>query len=91
MASLRVDASLAGYRELMRWAKQFPERRWAVPRAPPVRDGFWKDPTGRYAYRLWQGLNWTERVRDDAGREGIDPDFPTDADVKEWDRNNRRP
>jgi transposase len=25
--SLRIDASLAGYRELMRWAKQFPERR----------------------------------------------------------------
>jgi len=30
VASLRVDASLAGYRELMRWAAQFPERRWAV-------------------------------------------------------------
>ena len=32
-ASLRIDASLAGYRELMRWAKQFPERRWAVENA----------------------------------------------------------
>jgi hypothetical protein len=32
-ASLRVDASLAGYRELMRWAKQFPDRRWAVENA----------------------------------------------------------
>jgi hypothetical protein len=27
-ASLRIDASLVGYRELMRWAKQFPDRRW---------------------------------------------------------------
>jgi transposase len=32
-ASLRIDASPAGYRELMRWAKQFPERRWAVENA----------------------------------------------------------
>lgn len=30
VASLRVDASLAGYRELLRWAAQFPQRRWAV-------------------------------------------------------------
>jgi transposase len=30
VASLRIDASLAGYRELMRWATQFPHRRWAV-------------------------------------------------------------
>jgi transposase len=31
VASIRVDASLAGYRELMRWAAtQFPERRWAI-------------------------------------------------------------
>ena len=30
VASLRVDATLAGYRELLRWAKQLPERRWAV-------------------------------------------------------------
>ena len=33
VASLRIDASLAGYRELMRCAKQFPERRWAVENA----------------------------------------------------------
>ena len=32
-ASLRIDASLAGYRELMRWSKQFPDRRWAVENA----------------------------------------------------------
>lgn len=32
-ASVRVDASLAGYRELMRWSKQFPDRRWAVENA----------------------------------------------------------
>ncbi len=28
-----VDASLAGYRELMRWSRQFPDRRWAVENA----------------------------------------------------------
>jgi transposase len=33
VASLRVDASLAGYRELVRWARQFPERRWAIENA----------------------------------------------------------
>ena len=30
VASLRVDASLVGYREPLRWSKQFPQRRWAV-------------------------------------------------------------
>ena len=30
IASLRVDASLAGYRQLQAWAKQFPDRRRAV-------------------------------------------------------------
>lgn len=30
VTSLRVDASLSGYRELLRWAKQFEDRRWAV-------------------------------------------------------------
>jgi transposase len=30
VASLRIDASLVGYRELICWAKQFPQRRWAV-------------------------------------------------------------
>lgn len=33
VASLRIDASLAGYRQLMRWAQPFPERRWAVENA----------------------------------------------------------
>lgn len=33
VASLRVDASLAGYREMQRWARQFPERRWAIENA----------------------------------------------------------
>ena len=32
-ASVRVDASLAGYRELVRWSKQFPDHRWAVENA----------------------------------------------------------
>jgi transposase len=31
--SLRVDASLAGYRELLRWASRFPQRRWAIENA----------------------------------------------------------
>ena len=39
-ASLRIDASLVGYRELMRWAKQFPERRWAVAFAFGLIHGF---------------------------------------------------
>lgn len=30
VASLRIDASLAGYRELLRWANQFDDRRWAI-------------------------------------------------------------
>ena len=33
VSSLRVDASLAGYREMLRWAQQFPQRRWAVENA----------------------------------------------------------
>ncbi len=33
MASLRIDASNAGYRQLLRWAAQFPEGRWAVENA----------------------------------------------------------
>jgi len=32
-SSLRIDASSSGYRRVMRWAKQFPERRWAVENA----------------------------------------------------------
>lgn len=31
--SIRVDATLAGYRELLRWARKFPERRWAMENA----------------------------------------------------------
>ncbi len=33
IASLRIDASLAEYRRLMRWARQFEQRRWAVENA----------------------------------------------------------
>jgi len=33
VTSLRVDASLPGYGELLRWARQFPERRWAIENA----------------------------------------------------------
>ena len=33
VASLQVDASLAGYRHLLRWARQFEDRRWAVENA----------------------------------------------------------
>ena len=33
VASLRFDATLAGYRTLWRWAGSFPERRWAIENA----------------------------------------------------------
>ena len=33
VATVRVDASLSGYRQLLRWAARFPERRWAVENA----------------------------------------------------------
>ena len=33
VASVRVAASAAGYRRLLGWAEQFPERRWAVENA----------------------------------------------------------
>jgi hypothetical protein len=33
--SLRIEAPLVGYRELLRWAKQqFDNRRWAIEGAP---------------------------------------------------------
>ena len=32
-ASLRIDATLAGYRQLLRWGKAFPERQWAIENA----------------------------------------------------------
>ena len=31
LASLRVPASPSGYQQLLDWARQFPQRRWAVP------------------------------------------------------------
>jgi transposase len=30
IASVRIDASWSGYRQLLRWAKQFPQRCWAI-------------------------------------------------------------
>ena len=33
VSSLRVGATIGGYRELLRWARQFGERRWAVENA----------------------------------------------------------
>jgi transposase len=33
VSSLQIDASLAGYRQLLRWAARFSERRWAVENA----------------------------------------------------------
>jgi transposase len=33
LATLQIDASLAGYRQLLRWASGFDERRWAVENA----------------------------------------------------------
>jgi transposase len=33
LATVQVDATIAGYRQLVRWAQQFPERSWAVENA----------------------------------------------------------
>ena len=33
VSSVRVDATVGGYRHLLRWARQFGERRWAVENA----------------------------------------------------------
>ena len=33
VSSIRIDASIAGYRQLIRWAAQFEERRWAIENA----------------------------------------------------------
>jgi len=32
-SSIRIDATLAGYRQLLRWAKAFPERQWVIENA----------------------------------------------------------
>jgi transposase len=44
LASVEIDASLAGYRRLLRWASSFPERRWAVENARGL---------GRHLTYLW--------------------------------------
>lgn len=33
LATLGVPASLSGYRQLLKWARQFPQRRWAIENA----------------------------------------------------------
>ena len=33
LATLRVPASASGYRQLLEWARQFPQRRWAIENA----------------------------------------------------------
>jgi transposase len=33
LAALQIDATLAGYRQLARWATRFETRRWAVENA----------------------------------------------------------
>src|SRR4029450_787958 len=33
LATLRVPASPSGYRQLLKWARQFPQRRWAIENA----------------------------------------------------------
>lgn len=33
VATLQIDASMAGYRQLLRWSARFAERRWAVENA----------------------------------------------------------
>lgn len=32
-SSLRIDATFAGYRQLLRWGRTFPERQWAIENA----------------------------------------------------------
>ena len=39
--SLQLDASLAGYRQLLRWAARFAHRRWAVENARGL-GGTWR-------------------------------------------------
>lgn len=44
---------------------------------PPA--GWYLDPTGRFTYRYWDGLHWTDQVSS-AGRTGSDPiEDPTGA------------
>ena len=33
VATLQIDATLGGYRQLLRWAARFEDRRWAVENA----------------------------------------------------------
>jgi transposase len=33
LASLRIPATTVGYQQLLSWARQFPQRRWAVENA----------------------------------------------------------
>jgi len=35
--------------------------------------GWHADPFGRHAYRWWDGRSWSEKVRTQAGGQGIDP------------------
>jgi len=63
-ASLRIDASFAGYRELMRWSKQFPERRWAVENARGLGRHFAQWLVARGEFVLDIPSSATARVRE---------------------------
>ncbi|WP_373069613.1 transposase [Gemmatimonas sp.] len=63
-ASLRIDASFAGYRELMRWSKQFSERRWAVENARGLGRHFAQWLVARGEFVLDIPSSATARVRE---------------------------
>lgn len=71
------EMQLAHYRRTGRWLL-----------GTPCEPGWYSDPTGRFAFREWTDKRrWTERVQEQAGgRISIDPKFPTDADVAEYQR-----
>lgn len=64
VSSLRIDASLAGYRQIMRWAKQFPERRWAVENANGLGRHLSQWLVARDEYVLDVPATATSRVRE---------------------------
>jgi hypothetical protein len=41
--------------------------------SPPVAGSWQPDPSGRYDYRWWDGVRWTDQVATADGRTGTDP------------------
>jgi len=67
VASLRIDASVAGYREALTWARQFKDRRWAVENARGLGRHFaqWLIGKGEVVHDV--PATATERVRELSG------------------------